>query len=109
MVHQGFIFFALVLGAFAAPQNFAGKEIPAKGDNGEVGGIFGLSAGTKRPSLSSYVQKIRLVARTYKISQVRQQEQAPSPQEKTRQKHSSETMVFQVRAHTQLSTSQTTP
>jgi hypothetical protein len=40
----------LALGVIALPQNFAAKEIPAKGDNGQVGGIFGLSPGTPRPS-----------------------------------------------------------
>jgi hypothetical protein len=40
----------LVIGAYAVPQNFAAKEIPIKGDNGQVGGIFGLSPGTQRPS-----------------------------------------------------------
>ena len=47
---RAFFISALAIGASALPQNFAAKEIPAKGDNGQVGGIFGLSAGTQRPS-----------------------------------------------------------
>lgn len=47
---------AFALGASA--QNFAAKEIPAKGDNGEAGGIFSLRPGAKRPSgWHSWVEK----------------------------------------------------
>jgi hypothetical protein len=45
-----FLLGTLALGVIALPQDFAKKEIPAKGDNGQVGGIFGLSPGTPRPS-----------------------------------------------------------
>jgi hypothetical protein len=41
---------AFAVAVSANPQNFAAKEIPAKGDNGEAGGIFSLRPGAKRPS-----------------------------------------------------------
>jgi hypothetical protein len=50
MLQHHYILFTLALCASAVPQNFAAKEIPAKGDNGQVGGIFGLAPGAKRPS-----------------------------------------------------------
>jgi hypothetical protein len=52
MLRQQLILLVLALGAFAAPQNFAAKEIPAEGDVGDgvAGGIFGLKSGSKRPS-----------------------------------------------------------
>jgi hypothetical protein len=50
MLHRNLLVLALALRSYAAPQNYAAKEIPAKGDNGKVGGVFGLTEGAKRPS-----------------------------------------------------------
>ncbi|KAF2663118.1 hypothetical protein BT63DRAFT_419308 [Microthyrium microscopicum] len=40
----------LAAAVFALPQNPVPKEYPVNGDNGDVGGIFGLAKGTIRPS-----------------------------------------------------------
>jgi hypothetical protein len=109
MVQQGFILFALALGVCATPQNFAGKEIPAKGDNGQVGGIFGLSPGTKRPSSSTSCPRIRVVAIAHKPFQARLQAQVPSLLGKTPQKLMFKMITFPGQAHTQLNISRTTP
>jgi hypothetical protein len=48
--HQIIVQLLVLGGVFATPQSLAAKEIPAKGDNGQVGGIFALAPGGKRPS-----------------------------------------------------------
>src|ERR1700761_5054882 len=66
---QHLILFALTLGTYAAPQNFAAKEIPAKGDNGQVGGIFGLAPGAKRPSSPLTVAHLSVIKLTSVLGQ----------------------------------------
>ena len=54
-IFKSLAFLALALGTYAAPQDFARKEIPKSGDNGAAGGgIFGLVPGAKRPSSSTF-------------------------------------------------------
>jgi hypothetical protein len=57
MLQQNLFVLALILGAYASPQNPPAKEIPVKGDNGQVGGVFGISFGGARPGAPKGAQQ----------------------------------------------------
>jgi hypothetical protein len=54
---RNILILAHTFGTYASPQIDGQKNVPAKGDNGQVGGVFGLSfgGGSKPPSKHAYL------------------------------------------------------